>query len=98
MIERNGDRLLVSGDVTMDTVSALFNAGLDLSRNSESTGKLIVDFEKLGKVDSSAVSLMIAWLREAQRSKTQVRFDHIPENLISLANLYGVAELLHLNP
>lgn len=97
MIERAGDKLQVSGDVTMATVSALFKEGLNLSRNGEAAGTLVVDFAQLGTVDSSAVSLMLAWLREAQRGNTQLKFANVPENLISLANLYGVAELLNLN-
>lgn len=97
MIERVGDRLQVTGDVTMATVSALFTEGLHLSRNGEAVSTLIVDFAQLATVDSSAVSLMLAWLREAQRNNTQLKFANVPNNLISLANLYGVAELLHLN-
>lgn len=97
MIERAGDKLQVSGDVTMATVSALFKEGLNLSRNGKAASTLVVDFAQLGTVDSSAVSLMLAWLREAQRSNTQLKFANVPENLISLANLYGVAELLNLN-
>lgn len=97
MIERSGGSLQVSGDVTMATVSALFKEGLKLSQNGEAGTNLIVDFTQLGKVDSSAVSLMLAWLREAQRGNVSLKFANVPENLISLANLYGVAGLLKLD-
>lgn len=97
MIERAGGRLQVSGDVTMATVSALFTEGLHLNRNGEAVSAFVVDFSQLGTVDSSAVSLMLAWLREAQRNNTQLKFANVPDNLFSLANLYGVAELLNLN-
>ena len=60
-------------------------------------GDRVVDFSRLGKVDSSAVSLMLVWLREAQRNKVALRFIHVPDNLMSLAKLYGVAELLTLS-
>ena len=39
---------------------------------------------------------MLAWVREAQRNKVKLSFEHIPENLLSLARLYDVAELLPL--
>jgi len=94
VIERTGNGLQVSGDVTIATVSALFKEGLKLSQNGETDSSLVVDFAQLGKVDSSAVSLMLAWMREAQRSNAKMQFANVPENLFSLANLYGVAEII----
>ena len=60
MITRTGDGLQVaglqvSGDVTMATVSALLNQGLKPQANSN----MVIDFARLEKVDSSAVSLML---------------------------------------
>lgn len=97
MIERSGDSLQVSGDVTMATVSVLFREGLQLGRNNKVPTDLVVDFSRLEKVDSSAISLMLAWLREAQRNKVNLRFASVPANLMSLAKLYGLAELLTPN-
>ena len=96
MITRTGDCLHVSGAVTMDTVNALFKQGLGLSRDI-AVGAITVDFSQLEKVDSSAVSLMLTWLREAQKSNAALHFSNVPKNLISLAKLYGVAELLNLS-
>ena len=99
MITRTEDSLQVTGDVTIATVSALFDAGLKARKNGNTSNGvgMVVDFSRLGKVDSSAVSLMLVWLREAQRNKVNLRFIHVPGNLLSLAKLYGVAELLTLS-
>jgi phospholipid transport system transporter-binding protein len=100
VITHADDGLQVTGDVTIATVSALFDAGLKAQKNdktSNGVGDMGVDFSRLGKVDSSAVSLMLVWLREAQRNKVSLRFIHVPGNLLSLAKLYGVAELLTLS-
>lgn len=100
MITRTEDRLQVTGNVTIATVSALFSAGLKARENGKASsgmGDMAVDFSGLEKVDSSAVSLMLVWLREAQRNKVNLRFIHVPGNLMSLAKLYGVAELLTLS-
>jgi phospholipid transport system transporter-binding protein len=78
--------------LTIDTTTALFNTGLQLTEGKE----LIIDFAKVETVDSSAVSLMLAWLRSAQRKKAKLVFINVPDNLRSLANLYGVAESLSL--
>jgi phospholipid transport system transporter-binding protein len=45
-------------------------------------------------VDSSAVSLLLEWRRTAQAAARRVEFVSIPPNLQSLADLYGVADLL----
>lgn len=58
---------------------------------------LEIDFAQLDKVDSSAVSLMLVWLREAQRNNVTIRFANVPANLMSLAKLYGVSELLNMD-
>lgn len=102
MITRSTDRLQVSGLVTMATVSALFKEGLMQQKNSSSNAALSndvleIDFAQLDKVDSSAVSLMLVWLREAQRNNVTIRFANVPANLMSLAKLYGVSELLNMD-
>ena len=93
MIERDGDRLRVSGDLTMDTVAALFDTGLQPGAG----GALEIDLAQVQTLDSAAVSLLLSWLRRAQRNNVALTFAHVPENLMSLARLYGVAELLPLS-
>lgn len=94
MITRNGNRVLVSGDLTMATASRVFGAGLQPAASSP----LVIDMAQVQVVDSAAVSLMLSWLREAQRNNIQVCFAHVPDNLLSLAKLYSVAESLPLCP
>lgn len=78
--------------MTIDTATALFKEGV----KAEEGDQLVIDLVALEKVDSSAVSLMLVWLRDAQRNKINLRFINIPDNLMSLARLYGVSELLML--
>jgi len=90
MIERDGERLKVSGRLTMDTVAALYDAGLQ----PDGDGRLEVDLAGVEAVDSAAVSLLLSWQRRAQRDNLKLSFANLPVNLLSLARLYGVAELL----
>jgi phospholipid transport system transporter-binding protein len=39
---------------------------------------------------------MLGWVREAPLSRSTVRFARIPEGVRSLADLYGVTDLLPL--
>ena len=90
MITRVGDRLQVSGRLTMETVSVMFDTALE----ADAKGVLEVDLSQVEAVDSGAVSLLLSWLRRSQRSGVKLCISHAPDNLMSLANLYDVAELL----
>jgi len=90
VIGGDGEWLLVQGNLTIDTVPALFHAGLQ--RLAEEDFK--VDFSRVDSVDSAAVSMLLGWARAAQRARHNLRVRGLPEDLLSLARLYGVAELL----
>jgi len=90
VIAREGGRLAVSGRLTIATVPALFEAGLQHLASED----LLVDFSRVEAVDSAAVSMLLGWLRAAQRNQRALRVTGLPEDLLSLARLYGVAELL----
>lgn len=90
MISQDGDNYRVQGRITIDNARALLADGL---RQFSKDG-LAVDLSQLEEVDSSAVSLLLEWLREAQRNQHKLRFTNLPDNLKSLATLYGVLELI----
>jgi phospholipid transport system transporter-binding protein len=93
MISRNDNGLQVSGRLTMETVAALFNADFQ----PDTHGTVAIDLAQVEASDSAAVSLLLCWLRRAQHDGITLRFSHIPDDLLSLARLYGVAELLPVN-
>lgn len=90
MNANNQSWLLESGGLTMETVPALFEAGLQHLASQD----LQVDFSQVEAVDSAAVSMLLGWERAAQRGKRELRVINLPEDLLSLARLYGVADLL----
>ncbi|MDR2195535.1 MAG: STAS domain-containing protein [Gallionellaceae bacterium] len=91
MITREGDRLNVSGALTMDTVAGLYDADF-----ASSSGALVVDLAQVDTADSAAVGLMLAWLRRAQRENVELRFTNAPVSVTSLARVYGVDDALHI--
>jgi phospholipid transport system transporter-binding protein len=94
VIEREDGRLMVSGRLTISTVPALFEAGLRHLTQED----MLVDFSLVEAVDSAAVSMLLGWLRAAQRSRRTLRVTGLPDDLLSLARLYGVADLLPAQP
>ena len=90
MIVQDGENYLIQGRITMDNASALLAEGLKLFVRDG----LVVDLSQLEEVDSSAVSLVLEWLREAQRNQRKLHFANLPDNLKSLATLYSVLDLI----
>lgn len=72
-------------DVTVDTVVSVKREALDAFRAGDRT----VNFDAVGRLDSSAVSLLLALLRRYP----ELRIENAPEDLRTLARLYGVHEL-----
>ena len=90
MIRREGDRMLVSGTLTLASVAAALGEG----NAAIAGGARSVDLGEVGELDSSALALLLAWLREAKRNNRNLEFTNLPQGLTTIARLYGVAELL----
>ena len=90
MIVRDGNRLRVQGAVSMGNVKSLLEAGLQ-EFNAELKQ---IDFSGLKEVDSSAISMVLEWLRVSKSRNLQVCVVNMPDNMKSLASLYGVLGLI----
>jgi len=90
MISKRGDRYLIEGSVTLVDVSALLAEG---SRSFEGD-PVVVDLSGVTEADSSALSLILEWTRRMHGSNRQIFFANLGESLVSIANLYGVTELI----
>jgi phospholipid transport system transporter-binding protein len=90
LIKREGEWMVVQGNLNIETVPAIFETGLQQLASED----LCVDFSQVESVDSAAVSMLLGWARAAQRVKQGLRVKGLPEDLLNLARLYGVAELL----
>lgn len=90
MIVCNEDRCTIEGPVTADNVLSLLAQGAQ-----QLTGpRMTIDLSGVTEVDSTALSLLLEWRREAIRNGREVRFRNLPASMKSLAELYGVSELL----
>lgn len=94
MIRREGERMVVSGALTLANVAAALSEG----NAAIGEGVRTVDLAEVGELDSSALALLLAWLREAKRQNRSLVFANLPQGLTTIARLYGVAELLPASP
>ncbi len=79
-----------SESLTIGNAKASLEAGLQ----AIVSGQTEVDLARLNVVDSSAVGVLLAWRRAAQAKGAALQFHHVPSNLQSLIDLYGVDVLL----
>lgn len=92
MIRNAGDSIEVSGAMTLPGATELLAAGHGCLANPET----IFDLAAVTEVDSSCIAVIFGWLREAERLGKTIRIAHAPKDLLSLAEVYGVTELLPL--
>jgi phospholipid transport system transporter-binding protein len=92
MIERRDDRLRVTAPMVMANARGLLEAGRSALKEKGET----VDLEAVSEADSSALAVMLGWQRTAAAKGMQLTFTNVPRGLRSLAELYGLAELLSL--
>ncbi len=92
MIRVDGDRREVSGAMTLVGAAELLAAGSDALAAEET----IFDLAAVTEVDSSSLAVIFGWLRAAQRQEKRLRIVNPPQDMLSLAEVYGVKELLPL--
>lgn len=92
MIDSANGRLRVDCAMVTDNARRL----LDLGRAKIVAGEQIVDLSAVSDADSSAVAVMLGWLRHAALNGAVIRFAGVPAGVLSLAELYGVSDLLPL--
>lgn len=90
MIECDGGRCTLKGAVNLENAVALREEGLRLFTEQETT----LDLSGVTEVDSTAVSLLFEWRRAALAANRRIRYVNLPDNLTSLAKLYGVTEIV----
>jgi phospholipid transport system transporter-binding protein len=90
VIRREDGRIVLSGPVTLANVAQVLEEG----RRHLAEGVATVDLAEVSELDSSALALLLAWLREAKAAGRALAFTNLPESLQTIARLYGVQDLL----
>jgi phospholipid transport system transporter-binding protein len=80
------------GALTFATARAARARGL--AALGASTGPLEIDCGALGLADSAGLAVLLDWLSAAKGDGRSLRFTHLPEDLLALARISEVDELL----
>ena len=65
---------------------------------SAPAGVIALDASALTHIDSSALAVLLACRREAEARHSTFEVHHAPARLVELSRLYGVQDLLALQP
>jgi phospholipid transport system transporter-binding protein len=96
---REGNRLRISGAVTVATVNALLEQcavafAADRGQGDLSGSPLEMDLSGVTEADSAAIALLFEWMRQARSQNASLIFTGLPDVLATLAALYGVLDLI----
>ena len=89
-----GSVLTLTGALSFDTLPGVLAQSAEYAARPDLPERLTIDFSGITAVDSSAVALLLEWRRQAVSRGKRLEFVNLPPNLLALAGLYGVAELL----
>ena len=84
--------LIVSGEVTADTVINLRKEGEKLIRSA--SGDLVVDLDGLVTAHSVVLSMLLCWQRLAHQAGISLSFRGVSGRLVSLAALSNLEDQL----
>jgi phospholipid transport system transporter-binding protein len=90
--DQGGGRWLVTGELDFATVPGLLaDCGSELAASASE-----VDLAGVTRADSAGLALLIAWTRDRARAGQPIRFTHVPAQLLSIARVCGLEEILPL--
>ncbi len=79
--------------MTNETAGALLAEGAAAIEG----GDFAFDLATVVEVDTAAIALLIEWQRQAHARGGKLALSSVPDDIASLAHLYGVDELLGLD-
>lgn len=92
-ISRAGDDYFIIGDIDFKNVNA-WRAAFDKVIRAEATKQMRINFSRIRRIDSTVLSLMLTWLRQAESLGIKVTYIDIPEHLLRISKLFGIQEML----
>jgi phospholipid transport system transporter-binding protein len=84
-------RLEASGGLSYDTAAEALQAGLALIPRGQGC---TVDLSRVTEADSAGLAVLVEWLATARLRGTVIRYEGIPAQIIAVARLTDLEDLL----
>ena len=94
LVEKADGSWLLQGELGyMSVPSVLQHAGVNMLGKEQIT----VDLKGVTRADSAGLALLVEWLRESESAGNSIEFVNVPAQLLSIARVCGLEEILSLN-
>ena len=84
---------LIHGDLDFSNINMLYKKSLPYL---PSVGRLIFDFSQVKSSNSAGLALMIEWQKYALAHHQKLEFQHLPANLLVIAQAANLLSLLKI--
>lgn len=84
-------RFELSGALTFDTVASLLEQG---QKRFAAHSRIILDLSGVTDSDSAGLALLMEWVSWANHSVREIRYENVPERLVSIASISEVESML----
>ena len=94
LVENGDGSWLLQGELGYLSVpSVLQHAGVNMLGKE----RIKVDLKGVTRADSAGLALLVEWLRESESAGNSIEFVNVPAQLLSIARVCGLEEILSLN-
>lgn len=84
----------ITGELTLKTVPEAAKKGLNLFDKAER--EIYIDLQDVSRTDSAGLALLVAWVRYAKEKNKTLQFLNIPAQMLSIARISSLDEILPL--
>ncbi len=92
-VEQSKGQVKLSGKLNFDSVADLLNN----SQISFESGDIEVDLSGIDRFNSASLALLLEWMKMAQQKGVQIKYHSVPEQLMVIAQAYGIDQELPLS-
>lgn len=82
----------LSGELNMQTVPLIARQSTGYLQGLQ--GEVSIDLSAVSRADSAGLALLIDWLRIARRQQYSLHFRHLPEQLMQIARVSELHDIL----
>lgn len=93
LVDNGAGSWLLQGELDFESVPAVLrHAGARMLGSD----RLEVDLKAVTRADSAGLALLVEWLRESETAGNEIVFINVPPQLLSIARVCGLNEILSL--
>lgn len=87
-------RLSLEGELSFETVVQLLG---EIRRLLDKDTEIRVDLQGVSRADSAGLALLVEWMRIAKELGKSIRFLNIPQQMLAIARVSGLDQVLPLS-